>query len=127
MLADDSPVVAAMVAELLAEAGAEIVGTAFDGLEALSLWRAQRPDLAVLDFQMPGLNGLEVIRSIRSEERQQPTRAPCFLVILSSHTEPSFAEQCLAAGADHFLNKQSDYERLPVVVTLVAEQRPGPL
>lgn len=112
LVADDDPVVAQGVAEVLAEAGADVVGLAPDGAQALQLWLSTQPDAAVLDFEMPGLTGLQVLQAIRSHERQHKASRPCLVVIFSSHAEPSIAEQCLVDGADLFLNKHADLDRL---------------
>jgi CheY-like chemotaxis protein len=109
LVADDSPVVAELVTELLIEAGVEVLGPAFDGHQALQLLAHTRPDGAVLDFDMPGANGLEVLHHIRAV----PALRDCVVIILTSHAEPSLREACMAAGADHFLDKSKDFGLLP--------------
>jgi CheY-like chemotaxis protein len=127
LVADDVEVVALQVAELLTGADAEVVGPACDGAQALQLWAQHRPQLAVLDFNMPELTGLQVVRAIRAAERQEQAKERCRVVIFSAHTEPSFADACLAEGADHFLNKHADFERLRDIVVLAAGQSARPL
>jgi CheY-like chemotaxis protein len=124
LVADDAPLVAWKVVEVLKDAGADVIVPASDGAQALRLWTEHRPDLAVLDIQMPELTGLQVLRAIRAAERQEAIRIPCYVVILSSNSEPAIAEQCLVDGADRFLNKQLDFERLCDIVALVG--RPSP-
>lgn len=127
LVADDDTVVATLVRELMGEAGADVIGPAGDGTQALHLWERHRPHLAVLDFQMPGLTGLDVVRAIRARERKEGEQVPCFVVILSTHDEPSIVQHCLDAGADRFLRKQFDFECLNDLVALVARQRARPL
>jgi CheY-like chemotaxis protein len=67
----------------------------------------------VLDFDMPGANGLQVLRNIRAEAG----RAPCLVIMLTANSDASVREACMAAGADHFLLKTSDMARLPEIVT----------
>jgi CheY-like chemotaxis protein len=105
LVADDSPVVAELVTELLVEAGVEVLGPAFDGLQALQLLAHTRPDGVVLDFDMPGANGLEVLRHIRAT----PALRDCVVIMLTSHDEPSLREACMEAGADHFFEKANDF------------------
>lgn len=112
LVADDHPVVAKGVANILAELGADVLGPATDGLHALQLWLGAQPEATVLDFAMPGLTGLQVLQAIRAHEQQSRPSAPCFVVIFSAHSEPSFADDCLAHGADVFLNKHSNFHRL---------------
>lgn len=118
LVADDSPEVADRIADLLLEAGAtEIVGPAHDGTAALSLFRSSAPDAAVLDLQMPGLDGLTILRLIRASGPNPP------VVILTTHAEPELRDACLAAGADHFLGKSTDFERLADIVVEWLEGR----
>lgn len=127
LVADDAPVVARQVVEVLQDAGADVIGPASDGAQALRLWVEHKPDLAVLDFQMPDLTGLQVVQAIRAAERQACAQDHCYIVILSSHTEPAIARQCLVDGADRFLNKHLDFEHLrDIVAALVAGQSARP-
>lgn len=118
LVADDSAHIALLVSELVEEAGATVVGPAADGLEALRLYHEARPDAAVLDVQMPGMNGIDVVRSIRAAEASR-----CTIVVMTSHSEPEIRQQAMAAGADHFLLKGVDIERL---LEIVPALRPGP-
>lgn len=108
LVADDAPEMAARVAELLTEAGAQVVATAADGAEALALFERTAPDAVVLDIEMPRLGGLEVLKAIRAQARR---RRP-LVIMMTSHREPAWREACLAAGADHFLLKDGEIERL---------------
>ena len=110
LVADDAAEVARQLGELLAEAGARVVATASDGAEALRLFDQTAPDAVVLDNEMPRLNGLEVLKAIRTSH-SSPGRRP-LVIMMTMHDEPAWREQCLAAGADHFLHKGSEFERL---------------
>ena len=112
LVADDMPAIASLVSDLLHEAGADVVGQAFDGAEALELFDACSPDAVVLDVEMPELNGFQVLQAIRAKERG--TR--CLAIILTAHSEHSMREQAYAAGADHFLHKSTELERLLKIV-----------
>ncbi len=125
LVADDVKHIAARVGEALTDSGAEVVGTAFNGLQAIELFDRLAPDAAVLDFDMPGLDGLAVTRAIREREQRAGSHGHCLVVILTSHTEPSIREQCLADGADHYLHKASDFDRLVSVVCSAVDTRHG--
>jgi CheY-like chemotaxis protein len=112
LVADDAPVLAGLVSELLREAGADVVGPAVGGVEALRLFHEASPDGVVLDIEMPELNGLQVLRAIRASERE--TR--CLVIVLTTHSEQSMREQAFADGADHFLHKATEFERLLHIV-----------
>ncbi len=75
----------------------EVVGEAADGREALELVEVQRPDVVLLDAQMPVLDGLETTRLIKA--RWPETR----VIVLTMHA--AYRSEALAAGADRFLVK----------------------
>jgi CheY-like chemotaxis protein len=110
LVADDAVEVAKRVVALLEDEGVKVIGPARDGDEALELFNTLRPDVAVLDVSMPGLTGVEVARAIRE------TGGRCAIVMFTNHIEPSFAEECFAAGADHVLSKARDSDRLVELV-----------
>jgi len=112
LVADDMPVIATLVGELLREAGADVVGPASDGAQALRLFHETSPDGVVLDIEMPELNGLQVLRAIRASERG----THCLVIVLTTHCEPSMREQAFADGADHFLHKTAEFEHLLQIV-----------
>ncbi len=118
LVADDVPILAFMVGELLRECGAEVVGPAADGAEALRLFHDTAPDGAVLDIEMPELNGLQVLRAIRASERE----SRCLVIVLTSHSEQSMREQAYADGADHVLHKSTEFERLLQIVPAFIER-----
>jgi DNA-binding NarL/FixJ family response regulator len=111
LVADDVRVVAQRIRELLQQDGdIEVVGLAGDGAEALRLFEETAPDGVVLDFNMPRLNGADVLRSIRRSGRA------CLSIVLTNHAEPAVHELCLAAGADHVLHKATGFERVPAII-----------
>jgi diguanylate cyclase (GGDEF)-like protein len=82
-----------------------VVGAATDGLAALeALQRPDAPRLAVLDWVMPGLGGLDVCRSIRAESSDQPP----YLIVLTSKGGKEDIVEALEAGADDYLAKPFD-------------------
>lgn len=84
----------------------EVVGEAANGLEAISQTKALRPDVVVMDLEMPVLDGLEATRQIKS---YQP--APR-VVILSVYAGPRERERAREAGADGFVVKGASYQIL---------------
>jgi chemosensory pili system protein ChpA (sensor histidine kinase/response regulator) len=112
LVADDMPAMAALISALLREAGAEVVALARDGAEALQLFDDTSPDAVVLDIEMPELNGFQVLQAIRAKEGE--TR--CLAIILTAHSEHAMRDEAFVSGADHFLNKGTDLERLLQIV-----------
>ena len=102
VLADDHALVREATAELLERAGGiHVLGQAADGLEALRLVGALRPDVLLLDLAMPGLDGLEVTRRARE---LSPSTA---IVALTAHEEQPYVLAMLEAGASGYLSKTS--------------------
>ena len=68
LIVDDEPLGRRRVAALVRkEPGAEVVGMIGDGVSAVDAFRSLSPDVVFLDFQMPGMSGLDVVRSIRGQ------------------------------------------------------------
>lgn len=80
----------------------DVVGDVDDGRAALGAIRDLRPTVALLDYRMPGLNGLEVLRAVTRE--QLPTR----VLLLSAFADSCLARRALAEGAFGYLTKDSD-------------------
>lgn len=106
-LADDHRIMRDGLCALLGrETDMEVVGTAADGLEAVRLAREQQPDVMITDINMPGLNGIEAVRRICSEEPQ--VRMLC----LSVHDDSRTVLAVLHAGAAGYVLKDSSCDEL---------------
>jgi anti-anti-sigma factor len=113
VLIDDSKQVREAVAELIRNAGHEIVGEAEDGPSGVRMTLAQRPDLVIVDWRMPGLDGVEVTRRIRASHP-----APAIVAYCSSDCV-ELRDAFRAAGAEAFVDKR-DVLGLEVAVRAVA-------
>jgi two-component system, NarL family, invasion response regulator UvrY len=99
LLVDDHAIVRSGLGRLLsALAHAEILEAA-NGRDALALTRAERPDLIILDLNLPGLGGLELIRRLMQEDKAAR------ILVFSMHAEPLYAVRALEAGATGYLSK----------------------
>ncbi len=115
VLADDEALIRDAVAALLAlEPDLEVVAVAGSGPEALAVVERHRPDVAVLDLQMPGADGIEVAEHLA---RQVPA---CGVVIITSHGRPGYLKKALAAGVRGFLPKTASATVLAAAVRQVA-------
>jgi two-component system response regulator NreC len=102
LLADDHNIMRDGLRLLLErQPGFEIVGEASDGRQALSLAQEFRPDVAIIDIAMPGLNGIEATRRITE------TCPQTGVIILSMHCDESYVIRSLKAGARGYLLKDS--------------------
>ncbi len=107
LLVDDMPQVRRDLRQLLELTGlVEIVGEAGDGLEAVRLAEVLAPEAVVMDLGMPGLNGYQATRRIKSQS------ANVRVIILSVHGGPEEVERARAAGADGFIVKGANFETL---------------
>ncbi|WP_433824735.1 response regulator transcription factor [Actinoplanes sp. CA-015351] len=114
LLADDEHLIRGALAALLAlEDDLIVVGQAATGAEAIAAARALNPDVAVVDLQMPDLDGVTVADRLRVEV---PT---CRTMIVTSHGRPGHLKQALAAGVRGFLPKTVSAENLAMVVRTV--------
>ena len=112
---DDELIRAALSALLEREPDMEIVGAAENGHHATELARSRHPDVAIVDLQMPGVDGLGVIREL---DRVAPD---CASVILTGHGRPQVLRRALASGARGFLAKGAPGTALADVVRRVHE------
>lgn len=102
LVVDDDAMSRRVLAQLLSAAGYNC-RVSNDGSEALETIHARPPSLLLLDFDMPGLNGAEVLRRLRSDEN--PTVAQIPAIMLTAHGSDQSEVSCLQAGADDFVTK----------------------
>ena len=102
LVVDDDAMSRRVLAQLLSAAGYNC-RVSNDGSEALETIHARPPSLLLLDFDMPGLNGAEVLRHLRSDEN--PTVAQIPAIMLTAHGSDQSEVSCLQAGADDFVTK----------------------
>jgi DNA-binding NarL/FixJ family response regulator len=114
LLADDHTIARAGMKALLKDSNIDVVAEAADGPQALDRALALTPDVAVLDYDMPGLTGAEVAARLRQEA------AAVKALVLSAHEDRAFLRQVLAAGAKGYVLKRAAAEELVQAITVVA-------
>ncbi|ACY97200.1 MULTISPECIES: response regulator transcription factor [Thermomonospora] len=115
LLADDHLLIReALVLLLETEEGIEVVADVGRGDEAVEQARALRPDVAVLDIDMPGMDGLAAAERL---SREVPS---CRLIIVTAHGRPGNLRRAMAAGVRGFLGKDAPGSRLAEVIRQVA-------
>lgn len=114
LIVDDHPIVRAGLRRLLAaEPGTEIHEAA-DGKEALAAFREQRPDLVILDLNLPGIGGIEVILRLRTAD------PGARVLILSMHDDQIHVTRALQAGACGYVSKQAPPDEILTAIGRVA-------
>jgi CheY-like chemotaxis protein/HPt (histidine-containing phosphotransfer) domain-containing protein len=111
LLIEDNPINRRLTESLLRDFGFETV-VAEDGDVGLARINERRFDVVLLDLQMPGKSGLEVIQLVRDAERRDAERERATLIALTAHAMDSNRAECLAAGADDYLSKPIDEAKL---------------
>jgi two-component system chemotaxis response regulator CheY len=114
LVVDDSRVVRKVARRILEGLGFEVAEAA-DGVEALAFCAAAMPDAVLLDWAMPAMDGLEVVKRLRAEPRGE---APVVL-FCSAETDPAKISQALDAGADEYIMKPFDADIVEAKLTEV--------
>jgi two-component system chemotaxis response regulator CheY len=115
LVVDDSPVMRKLIARSIRQAGygdAEVV-EAGDGVQAIEVAEAERPDLILADWNMPNLTGIEMLRSLRSDGNQVTVG------FVTSESSVEIRKQAQEAGASFFLSKPIDTSRLEAALVAV--------
>ena len=116
LLAEDDLLMQALASAVLGQEGF-LVTTAADGLEALARFEEDPPDLLLTDYDMPGLNGLELIQRIRA--KAMASYIP--MVMFTGGGRPGLLQESLEAGAIEFITKPFAPEELRCRVNALAE------
>jgi response regulator NasT len=113
LIADDEPASARALKELLELDGHQVIGPAPDGAEAVRLAGSDRPDLAILDIDMPRMSGLEAIEHI-SRARPIP------VIVLTAHGDAEYVTRAAALPVFTYLRKPSGAGELLPAIRLAA-------
>lgn len=114
LLADDEHLIRGALAALLAlESDLTVVTEAATGPEALAMARAHQPDVAVLDLQMPGTDGVTVAATLRTDVPD------CTTMIVTGHGRPGHLKRALEAGVRGFVPKTVSAEHLAEIIRTV--------
>ncbi len=102
LIADDSAFARRNISAVLEKLGGNVVGEASNGLEAVSLYGALRPDLVLLDITMPQLDGVETLRRIMEQDKNAQ------VIIVSSVGHKEMVWKAISLGAKSFVTKPFD-------------------
>src|SRR6185369_16573305 len=116
LIADDHPIFRKGLIQVIdAEPGLRVVAEAADGAAAFDAIRTARPDVAVLDIEMPKMGGFQVARALREQEIVVP------IIFLTMYKDQKMFDMALELGAKGYLLKDSVVDDIAVAIRAVAE------
>jgi DNA-binding NarL/FixJ family response regulator len=86
------------------------INVATDYDEASRMVSEERPDLVLLDINLPGKNGIQLLRQIRKGGND------CKVIMITNHADEFYRQQCNDLGADYFLDKSNDFGKVPSII-----------
>jgi DNA-binding NarL/FixJ family response regulator len=111
LLADDSPLMLDRLHQCVScYHMVDIAGLYENGTDALEALKTQKADLAILDIQMPGYTGLEILHEIRKENKAIK------IIILTLFSSEYYHEIAIKEGANYFFSKVDDFEKIRYVL-----------
>ena len=118
ILADDHTLVRTGLRRLIDDVeGLSVIGEAVNGSDAIKLVNENNPDVAILDINMPELNG------IQTTERLRKSYPELKIIIISMHSDEVFPQRLLKAGANAYLTKDSGIEEISHAIHEVMDSR----
>jgi len=117
IIGDDSAAVRERLVSLFSEADhvSQIIQAA-DARESIDAIREHRPEAAILDLRMPGGGGLDVLNQIRQSDVKP------LVIILTNYPYPQYRKRCLELGADYFLDKSTEFNRILDIIAQLKER-----
>lgn len=118
LLIDDDPDIHRLVSAVLRPIQATVV-SAFDGMSGVQTALDQRPDLVLLDYDLPGANGVDILRALRVD----PALSSTPVIVVTGSESRSVLTECFAAGAADYIRKPFVGAELRARVTSVVERQ----
>jgi DNA-binding NarL/FixJ family response regulator len=116
LIVDDHPLFRSGLRQVVeSDPGLELIGETGNGEAALKLIQEKKPDVAVLDVNLPGLNGFEIARKLQG--KNLPTR----IIILTMHKDEETCNRALDVGAKGFVLKENAVEEILKAIAAVAD------
>jgi DNA-binding response OmpR family regulator len=116
LIVDDDPDTLLGLTLILRKKGGHQIVAASDAIQAMMVALREKPDLIVLDIGLPGGNGLQVLRNLKSN-----VATTCTPVIILTARDASLESECLRAGAEAFFQKPADADALLGAVRLALQ------
>ena len=116
LIVDDHPILRKGLAMVInQEQDLAVAGEAEDAQTALKMIDSVKPDLAIVDLSLPGIDGIELIKTMKLKHKDLPS------LVVSMHDESIYAERALRAGARGYIMKQEAVEKVLVAIRRVVK------
>ena len=116
LVVDDEEMICILLTDVLSDEGYEVV-TASDGQEAVDLLERERIDLIITDMVMPGLNGIEVLRTAKRLDPQRP------VIVMTGYPSVETVRRLIRLGAEDYITKPFNVDIIKVTVAKLLEMR----
>jgi two-component system chemotaxis response regulator CheY len=110
LLADDEPHIRMLIKTVMRSMNCEVIGEALNGNEAIELFKKEKPDLLMLDINMPLRTGEEALKEIMTEFPD------AFVIMLTSVSDLESVENCLSLGASNFIRKDTPIQEMKKII-----------
>lgn len=118
LLIDDTAIILESLREILSASNfISRTEMALSAEEGLALMEAYHPDVLVLDINLPGMNGIEMLKRLQGSENGKPV-----IIMLTNNAHARYKEECLRMGADFFLDKARDF---PLITSIIEKVNKG--
>ncbi len=119
VIVDDSPLLRERLQTWISGIpGVQVVGDAGDVESGLETFRRVSPDVVILDIQMPGGSGIDILNAIKAE------RPSTQVVMLTNYPLPQLRKRCIDAGAEYFLDKSGEIEQVHGLLQRISAGKP---
>jgi len=120
VLVDDSLLVRKRVANIISKMPAvKVIGEAGNSLEAIEVVRKTKPDVVILDIKIPGESGVKVLIKLKDEFEDLK------IIMLTNYPDSQYKAECLMHGAEYFLSKSDEFDKLPEVFSKLRKRQNG--
>ncbi len=120
VLIDDSSLVRERIVNIISKLpGVKVIGEAANFLEAIKVVRQKKPDVVILDIKMPGESGVQILKKLKKEFEELK------IIMLTNYPYSQYKVECLKNGADYFLSKSDEFEKIPEVLSELDKRQNG--
>jgi DNA-binding NarL/FixJ family response regulator len=117
LVVDDSEIMRERLKDMLSEVTEdEAIGQAKDTPEAIEMLRKLNPEVVILDIEMPGRSGIDLLREIK-KSKQTP-----LAIVLTNQSYPQYRKMCIKAGAHFFFNKSTEFDKVARVLKQLSKK-----